>query len=457
MIKKGDIYNIKIEDLANGGDGVGRIEDGFVVFVPLTLPGDFVKVKITKKKRNFANAVMLEVLEAGPGRVKAPCSVYQKCGGCQIQHIDYEKQLEFKKNMIDEIMNRIGGFDDMLLKDVIAYKPPFRYRNKAQFPLAIINDKIQAGFYKRGSHKIVPYNDCLIQHPLINRILKESLKVLNKKNISIYDENKTEGLLRHLIIRTGVCTNQALLTFVTTSRKFPDAKNIAEEIYKRVPELKGVTQNINRENTNRIIGDKNLVLYGENTIKEYLGESQFVISPSSFFQVNSLQAERLYSQIFSMAELNGGEKVVDAFSGTGSIAIYLAKKMEKENHSIEKIYCIESSNSSVKDGEKNRKLNSLKNIEFIKGEVEKELAYLLEKNKIDLLIFDPPRRGLEDRTIEMIKKSKIEKIIYVSCNPATQARDLKKLKDYYKVEYIQPVDMFPQTYHVESIALLKKI
>ncbi|RCW82963.1 23S rRNA m(5)U-1939 methyltransferase [Halanaerobium sp. DL-01] len=456
MVKKNDIYRVKIEDLANGGDGVGRIEDNLVVFVPLTLPGDYVKIKITYKKKNFAQGELIELIESSPDRIEPPCPVFDICGGCQIQHINYKKQLEFKKNMIYDLMARIGELDNIPLKEIIPYQPPFRYRNKAQFPLTEVGEEIVAGFYQRASHSIVPYNNCLIQHPLINRILRETLEVLNKEELSVYDEKKGVGLLRHLIIRAGVCTNQALLTFVTSELEFPNSKNIAKRIFDRIPELKGVTQNINIKNTNRIMGSRNINLFGENKIKEYIGKAEFVISPSSFFQVNTLQAEKLYKQIFSMAEFNGGEKIVDAFSGTGSIAVYLAQKMKKEKNNIEKIYCIENSASAVKDGKVNIHLNSLDNIEFIEGEVEKELGKLLKDNKIDLLVFDPPRKGLEDRTVEMVKESGIEKVIYVSCNPATQARDLKNLKSDYKVEVIQPVDMFPQTYHVESVALLKK-
>ncbi|MGM0602212.1 MAG: 23S rRNA (uracil(1939)-C(5))-methyltransferase RlmD [Bacillota bacterium] len=456
MVKKGDVYKVQIGDLANGGDGVGRIEDGLVVFVPLTLPGDYVKIKITYKKKNFAYGELIELIESSPDRIEPPCSVFDRCGGCQIQHINYKTQLEFKKNMVSELMHRIGGLENIPLKEVIPYQPPFRYRNKAQFPLTVNDGKIEAGFYRRGTHSIVPYNNCLIQHPLINRILKQTLEVINEEELSIYDEKECTGLLRHLIIRAGVCTNQALLTFVTSERKFPNSKNIAEKIFVRVPELKGITQNINPENTNRILGSENLTLYGENKIRDYIGNAKFIISPASFFQVNTLQAEKLYEQIFSMAEFKGGEKIVDAFSGTGSIAIYLAQKMKKEKNNIEKIYCIENSASAVKDGKINIHLNSLDNIQFIEGEVEKELEKLLKEDQIDMLIFDPPRRGLEDRTIEMIKESGINKVIYVSCSPDTQARDLKKLKDDYHVKSIQPVDMFPQTYHIESVVLLKK-
>ncbi len=456
MVKKNDIYKIKIEDLANGGDGVGRIEDGLVVFVPLTLPGDYVKIKITYKKKNFAYGELIEILESASARVEPPCPVFDRCGGCQIQHIDYKKQLEFKENMVSELMHRIGELENIPLKEVIPYQPPFRYRNKAQFPLTVIDGKIKAGFYKRGTHSIVPYNNCQIQHPLINRILRETLAVLNQEELSVYDETKGVGLLRHLIIRAGVCTNQALLTFVTSESEFLNSKNIAKIIFDRIPELIGVTQNINTENTNRIMGSRNKTLFGANKMREYIGKTEFIISPSSFFQVNTLQAENLYEQIFSMAEFIGGEKVVDAFSGTGSIAVYLARKMKDENKDLAKIYCIENSASAVKDGRINSSLNSLDNIEFIEGEVEKELGKLLKNNKIDLLIFDPPRKGLEDKTVQMIKESGINKVIYVSCSPDTQARDLKKLKDDYKIEVIQPVDMFPQTYHVESAVLLRK-
>ncbi|MGM0498810.1 MAG: 23S rRNA (uracil(1939)-C(5))-methyltransferase RlmD [Bacillota bacterium] len=448
-MKKDEIKTLKIEDLAHGGDGVARAENGMAVFISLTLPGDLVKAKITKIKKDYAFAELIEVIEAGPGRIKAPCPVYNECGGCQLQHIDYQKELEFKKNNIKQLINRIAEIKDFKLMDVLAADDNFRYRNKAQFPLKINeNDQITAGFYKRGSHDIVPNHDCLIQHPLINRILRITLEELNKFQLSVYNEDSLQGLLRHLVIRVGSCTNQALLVMVTNGDDFIDKNLIARTLMRKIPELKGVVQNINNENTNVIFGKKDLLLAGENKITEYIGKTAYLISARSFFQVNTMQAKKLYD---TAAEYLGNDrsfKIIDAFSGTGSIALYLADKAEK-------IYAIESLESAVKDAEENAKLNNVNNIEFKKGMVEEKLPELLEKEKIESVIFDPPRKGLDEKTVNLLLSSSIEKIIYISCNPATQARDLKKLKEKYQLVKIQPVDLFPQTYHIESVALLE--
>ena len=448
-MNKGEIKIFKIDDLAHGGDGVARAENGMAVFISLTLPGDLVKAKITKIKKDYAFAKLIKVIEAGSGRIEAPCPVYNECGGCQLQHIDYQKELEFKQNNIKQLINRIAGIEKFELKDVLAADDDFRYRNKAQFPLKLDeNDQITAGFYKRGSHDIVPNHDCLIQHPLINRILRVTLEELNKFQLSVYNENTLRGLLRHLVIRVGTCTNQGLLVMVTNGDDFIDKNLIAKTLMRKIPELKGVVQNINNEDTNVIFGKEDVLLAGENKITEYIGQTAYLISARSFFQVNTMQAKKLYDTAAKYLGNDRSAKVIDAFSGTGSIALYLADKAEK-------IYAVESLESAVKDAEKNAKLNNINNVEFKEGLVEEELSELLEKEEIDSIIFDPPRKGLDEKTVDLLLASSIKKIIYISCNPATQARDLKKLKEKYNLVKIQPVDLFPQTYHIESVALLE--
>ncbi len=445
----GEIKTIKISDLAYGGDGVGKSSDGRAIFIPLTAPGDLVKAKITKIKKSYAFGELIEILKKGEARIDAPCPVYYDCGGCQLQHISYSKELELKKENIEELISRIGEIKDFKVNEAIFGVDDFRYRNKAQFPLEVDKEnKITAGFYKRGSHEVVPYHDCLIQHPLINRILKTTLKELNKFKISVYDEKSHSGLLRHLVIRVGVCTNQALLVFVTNGSYFAEKEIIAENLLKKIPELKGVVQNINQKRTNVIFGEENKVIRGRSYIREYINKIAYNISVRSFFQVNTLVAGKLYEQIKTYLGQSGKDTIIDAFSGTGSIALYLADKAKK-------IYAVESLSSAVKDGRENAVLNGIKNIEFIEGLVEEELDSIVKKDIIDTIIFDPPRKGLDKKTIKLLKKVKIKKIIYISCNPATQARDLKSLKSHYNLIEVQPVDLFPQTYHIESAALLK--
>ncbi|PUU92615.1 MAG: 23S rRNA (uracil1939-C5)-methyltransferase [Halanaerobium sp.] len=448
-MRKGEIKTFRIEDLAHGGDGVARAENGMAVFISLTLPGDLVKAKITKIKKDYAFAKLIEVVEAGEGRTKAPCPVYNECGGCQLQHINYKKELEFKKNNIKQLINRIAEIEDFKLRDVLAADDDFRYRNKAQFPLALNeDDQITAGFYKRGSHDIVPNHNCLIQHPLINRILRITLKELNKFQISVYNENTLQGLLRHLVIRVGTCTNQALLVMVTNGDDFIDKNLIARTLMRKIPELKGVVQNINNQNTNVIFGKEDILLAGENKITEYIGKTGYLISARSFFQVNTMQAQKLYDTAADYIGDDHGARVVDAFSGTGSIALYLADR-------VEKVYAVESLKAAVKDARANAELNNINNVDFELGLVEDKLPEIIERDQIDSIIFDPPRKGLDEKTIQLLLANEIKKIIYISCNPATQARDLKSLKEKYRLLEIQPVDLFPQTYHIESVALLE--
>ena len=448
-MKKGEIKNLKIEDLAHGGDGVAHADNGMAVFISLTLPGDLVKAKITKIKKDYAFAKLIEVIETGEGRIKAPCPVYNECGGCQLQHINYQKELEYKRNNINQLMKRIAEIENFKLKEVLAADDDFRYRNKAQFPLKLDeDDQITAGFYKRGSHDIVPNHNCLIQHPLINRILRITLEELNKFQLSIYNEDTLEGLLRHLVIRVGTCTNQALLVMVTNGDDFIDKNLIARTLMRKIPELKGVVQNINTQNTNVIFGKKDVLLAGENKITEYIGKTAYLISARSFFQVNTMQAQKLYDTAGNYLGDNGNNRVIDAFSGTGSIALYLADQAEK-------IYAVESLKSAVRDARANAELNNTNNVKFELDLVEDKLPELLEQDQIDTIIFDPPRKGLDQKTIKLLLENEIKKIIYISCNPATQARDLKNLKEKYKLIEIQPVDLFPQTYHIESVALLE--
>jgi 23S rRNA (uracil1939-C5)-methyltransferase len=449
ILKKGSILKLKIHDLAHGGDGVARTDSGRTVFISRTVPGDLVEAKVTKIKKNYAFANLKKIIKPAANRIEPPCPVFQTCGGCQLQQLDYQAELELKTNNIKQLVNRIGGINNFKLNPVQAAAAEFRYRNKAQFPLAINKaGKITAGFYQRGSHKVVPYHDCLIQHPLINRILKVTLAELNKAELTVYNEHTLQGLLRHLVIRVGFCTNQALLVLVTNRLEFKEKKAIARSLMKQIPELKGIMQNVNSANTNVIFGQQDLLLAGKAKIKEYIGKTVYSISARSFFQVNTMQAEKLYSKVVSYLEAASAENVIDAFSGTGSIALYLAEK-------VKQIYAIESLPQAVTDAKFNAELNQIEKIKFIQGQVEKELPALVAENEIDTIIFDPPRKGLAAETLELLKNVNIATLIYISCNPATQARDLAILKTDYNLVEIQPVDLFPQTYHLESIALLK--
>lgn len=449
---KGDIIEIKLDNLAHGGDCVGHYH-GLAVFVPEGVPGERVRVKIIDKKKNYARGEIKKVIEPVDIRVTPHCPVFTDCGGCQLQHLDYDGQLKHKKEMVSDVIRKIGGLE-LDINPIIGSDYPFAYRNKAQFPLTKNDDgEIVTGFYQKGTHKVVKHHSCSIQHPLLNRIMNKTLSILNKYQLSVYNEKTHQGLLRHLVIRAGICTNQALLILVTSKYQFPQKKEIATSIIAEVPELIGVLQNINPEKTNVILGKNTYLLQGQDYYFDYIGETKYAISPLSFFQVNTLQTKKLYDIIVEFANLKGQETVIDAYCGIGSISLYLSSKMGRGG----KMIGIEEAEDAVIDARKNAELNNINNCEFITGKVEKKLKEFLNYNICpDLVIFDPPRKGIEKSVIKTILKVLPDDIIYVSCNPATLARDLAQIKKKYIIKEIQPVDMFPHTYHIENVALMKK-
>lgn len=436
--------------MANGGDCVGHY-NGLAVFVDGGIPGERVQVKITQKKKNYVRAELIKVLDAVSTRVNPECPVFSDCGGCQLQHIDYREQLLHKEKMIKDLLERIGGLENIKINSVIAAENNLAYRNKAQFPLAEDSDgKIVSGFYQKGTHQLVAYDNCHIQHPLINRIANKAIEIANEFEISAYNEEKHKGFLRHLIVRVGVCTSQAMLIIVTNGNKFPLVKEISEKIIKEVPELVGIIQNINTRKTNVIMGNENKVQVGQDFYYDYIGDIKYAISPQSFFQVNTLQAAKLYDKVLEYAQLTGEELILDAYCGIGSISLYLSGQAKK-------VIGIEEVSEAIKDADKNAQLNGIENCEFISGKVENKLTEIINRGEeLDIIIFDPPRKGLADSVIESVLKVLPDKIIYVSCNPATLARDLKKLKEKYDIKEVQPVDMFPHTSHIESVVLLEK-
>jgi 23S rRNA (uracil1939-C5)-methyltransferase len=451
FIKKGDIINIKLEDLAYGGDCVGH-HKGLAVFVNSGVPGERVRVKITQKKKSYARGRIKKVIYSSSRRIEPGCDVYDQCGGCQIQEINYPYQLKLKKDIVGDALERIGDLEQVTINEVIGADYPWYYRNKAQFPLTEDRDgKIKSGFFGRGSHQVVTNEYCPIHHQLINRTAEKTIDILNQyQDLSVYDEKKHEGLLRHLLVRAGVCTNQATLTFVTSREKFPHLEEISELILNEVPELVGVIQNINDRRTNVILGDRMKLIAGKEKLTDYIGKLKFNISPEAFFQTNTLQTRKLYDIVVDYADLEKDEKVFDCYCGIGSIALYLAGQADK-------VYGIEINQKSVENARKNAKINKINNAKFYQGDVTNKIEELLHNNiKPDLVIFDPPRKGLKKEIIKTMLDITPEKIIYVSCNPSTLARDLKLFSTKYNVERVQPVDMFPQTFHIESVTLLKR-
>ncbi|MGM0438163.1 MAG: 23S rRNA (uracil(1939)-C(5))-methyltransferase RlmD, partial [Bacillota bacterium] len=355
--------------------------------------------------------------------------------------------------IIKDQLNKIGKLNNLNLNEVVGMDYPWHYRNKAQFPLKENEDgEIMAGFFKRRSHDIVPLDNCPIQHQLINRITTKTLDLLNQNDkLSVYDEKDHQGFLRHLIVRVGVCTNQAVLAFVTNGKGESQLKEIADKLIKEIPELIGIMQNINQNKTNVIMGEESKILKGEKRYRDYIGNKKFDISLDSFFQTNTMQTQKLYDTALNFANFNGDETLIDCYCGTGSIGLYFADK-------VKNVVGIDINQNAINDARKNKKLNDIDNAEFINGDVGENISEIINKYKDNnnVLVFDPPRKGLNDEIIEVILGNLPEKIIYISCNPSTLARDLKKLKGSYGISNLNGVDMFPQTYHIETISMLEK-
>ena len=450
-MKNSQIYTVNIDDLAYGGEGVAHPENHPVMFVRGALPGEKVKVKPYRKKKNYWRAELVEIVKPAASRVDPPCPVYEKCGGCQLQHMRYPAQLKGKKSMIVDALERIGEVENLPDFQVEGMEFPWYYRNKGQFPVGLEpgdeGESIRPGFFRSGSHELVFFSECLIQHQPINRLLQKSTEYLNEFAVEPYQENKHRGNLRHLVVRSSVCTSQLQLTFVTRKNKMKGLEEIAAGLHKDIRSLWGVYHNINPEETNVILGEENHLVSGERFITEYLGNKKFLIHPASFFQVNTLQARNLYDIIQNMALRYSADKIIDAYCGTGSIAVYIAGKAEK-------IVGIEEVPQSILAAKKNAQLNDCQDrLTFVQGRVENVLPSIDASGSI--IIVDPPRSGLSRDCVEKIMNAKPLAIIYVSCQPNTLARDIKRLKDGYFLKDLAAVDMFPQTYHVESAALLE--
>lgn len=450
MIEKNKDYTIDITGMGYEGEGVGKI-DNFTVFVQGALLGETVNVKIVKVAKNYAYGKLLEVIKASKHRKEPGCGIYKSCGGCQMQHMSYEGQLEFKTQRVKDVMERIAKLEDVVVHDTLGMKEPYRYRNKVQLPVGKVNDEIRIGFYAPRSHDIKDMDTCGIQHEVADKVVKLTREWIIKHNIEPYNELTDKGSVRHIMIRSGFKTGEVMVVIVTREEKLPYLKEFVEVMRNNIYGLKSVIQNINSKKTNVILGDKNKTLWGEGTITDYIDEFKFNISPMSFFQINPVQTEILYNKTLEYADLTGNETVFDAYCGTGTISLFLSQKAKK-------VYGVEIVPEAIEDAKKNALQNNVDNVEFLVGESEKVIPELIDKGiKADVVVVDPPRKGCERSLLEAISKMEPKKIVYVSCDPATLARDLGILKELgYRTVEIQPVDMFPQTAHVECVARIEK-
>ncbi|MGM0368960.1 MAG: 23S rRNA (uracil(1939)-C(5))-methyltransferase RlmD [Bacillota bacterium] len=448
-VSKEDIVTIRLDNIAYGGDAVGR-KDNFTIFVPQGIPGELVEIEITEVKSSYARGDIVSVLEKTEERIEPDCAVSERCGGCQIDHIDYQAQLKYKQQMVEDALEHIGKLEGIKVNSVLGMEHPFAYRNKAQLPLDVVDEKVVTGFYAAGSHDVIAHDECQIQHPVINRIARKMVEMINHYDLTIYNEETGTGLIRNLVIRIGVCTNQAQLILVTTANEIHHLDEITAELRSEIPELISIYQNINDEETNVVLGAKIKKLAGKDYIIDYIGDIKYQISPLSFFQVNTLQTKVLYDQVVECAELTGAENVLDAYCGLGSIALYVADKSKE-------VYGIEVVEEAIDLAKKNAQLNDIENCTFKTGKVREVIPDLENEFEADVVIVDPPRKGCHQSVLESFVELGPEKIIYVSCKPTSLARDLKFLTgECYSVEDVQPVDMFPQTYHIENVVKIVK-
>ena len=441
-VKLNEIYQVNIVSLNSNAQGVGRIDD-FTVFVDGALPAEVIKAKVVEVKKNYAIAELLEILESSTDRVEPRCPIYSECGGCQLQHLSYNAQLKWKRRQVVDALKRIGKID-VTVKDTIGMKEPWHYRNKMQFPVGRIKSKIQIGCFAKSSHKVIDTDFCLIQRQQNDEILQAVRKVVDKFKVSVYDEDKHRGILRHVMGRIGI--NETMLVLVTATEKLPNEKTIVRALRNELSNITSIQQNIQTQHNNVILGREIKVLYGKRTIKDKIGKLEFNISARSFFQVNTVQAEKLYQTALDFADLKGHEVVIDAFCGTGTITLFLAKHAKFA-------YGIEIVSSAIADAKLNARNNNARNVQFITGDATSILPKLGVKP--DVIVLDPPRAGCDEKFLLTIAKLKPSKVVYVSCNPATLARDLNILESNgFKTQIVQPVDMFPFTSHVEAVALV---
>ena len=450
-IKKNDIYNIKITDLGTQGEGIGKI-NGYTLFVKNTLPDEEVKTLVVKANKNYGYGKTLEIIKPSPHRINPPCSVAGKCGGCTIQHLDYETQLKLKQNKVKQNIMRIGGFNNIKVKPVIGMEEPYHYRNKAQYPVNSDKNGINIGFYSLGSHKIVNNDNCLIGSKVNSKILQTIKAFMENNNISAYNEETGKGFVRHILIREGFYTGEIMVCLIVNSNKFKYKKELLKAL-EEIENLKSIVINYNTVKSNVIMGQKCETIWGQDYITDKIGDLIFKISPLSFFQVNPVQTYKLYSKALEFANLKGNEIVIDAYCGIGSISLFLAQKAKK-------VYGIEIVPDAIENAIENAKLNNIKNAEFFAGKSEDIVPKLYNEKKIkaDVMVVDPPRKGCDESLLRLMLNMKPERIVYVSCDSATLARDLKILCESgtYNIEKVQPVDMFPHSYHVETVCLLTK-
>lgn len=462
-LTEGKEIKLTIDNLNHSGEGVGRWE-GMAVFVPFTAPGDRVRARITEVKKNYARAVITGIVEQAAERTDPACDRFGSCGGCRVQHINYGEQLVRKTELVRQSLARIGGLQDVPVKPALGMDDPWHYRNKVHFQVGYRDHRLVLGYYEEGSHRMAgsaggenslssaPDYLCLLVDRELNHLAGKIEEMLNRYGVQPFHWETGAGLLRHVLLRKGAGTGELMAVLVTGPGEWTEEKRFASELAGSVSGVKSVQRHINVKFGRQVLGGRTVTLYGDPFITDRLGELSFSLSAESFYQVNPIQTLTLYRKALEYAGLNGAETVVDAYSGVGAIALFMAGKAGK-------VAGMELVPEAVRDARVNAELNSINNIEFYEGPVEKLLPRLIRQGlKPDVVILDPPRRGCHVQVLETIAETGVPRVVYVSCDPGTLARDLGKLSgNGYVVQEVQPVDMFPHTHHVETVVLMSRM
>ena len=472
MVEKNEEFIVTIEAMGSDGEGIGRI-DGYALFVKDAVVGDKVRVKVMKAKKNYAFARLIEIIVPSEDRITPPCKIARQCGGCQVQHLKYEKQLEYKHDKVKSCLERIGGFHveeveegfeafsclpqeegkkTIAMEPVIGMEEPFYYRNKTQFPVGVNKEgKAVTGFYAARTHSIIETEECFIQAKVNDELLAIVRRFIDEFAITTYNEETHSGLVRHILTRVGYTTKEIMVCIILNGTKLPHADVLIERL-RAVEGMTSICININREKTNVILGKQCETLWGQSYITDYIGDVKFQISPLSFYQVNPIQTERLYGQALAYAALSGDEVVWDMYCGIGTISLFLAKKAKA-------VYGVEIVPQAIEDAKINAKINGITNAKFYVGAAEEVAPRLYKEEgiKADVVMVDPPRKGCDQTLLDTIVSMEAKRVVYVSCDPATLARDIKYLAEHgYEVKKARAVDMFPNSVHVESVCVLSK-
>lgn len=447
-VEKNKEYIVDIIDQGYEGEGIAKI-DNYTIFIPGAIKNEKIRILIVKVNTSHAFGKIIEILQASSARMQSDCATYQRCGGCNLRHMNYESTLKLKQEIVQNLVNKTLQ-KKIKVNETIGMEKPYHYRNKAQYPVGYDkNGNIVTGVYAARTHEIIPSNNCWIQNSISEEIAKWIIEFMKENKITPYNEKTRKGSIRHIVIKVGIHTNETMCILVVNDKKLPQEEKLVKGLLEKFNHIKTIIKNVNSKDTNVILGKENVTLYGNGFIQDKLGKYIFKISPLSFYQINPLQTEKLYQTAIEYANLNKEDVALDLYCGIGTIGIFASEK-------VKKVYGIEIIKEAIEDAKENAIKNKIKNVEFYCADVEEALDQIVTKEKVkpSVIFVDPPRKGLDQTTIQNILKYMPNRVVYISCNPSTLVRDLKILEEQYVIKKIQPVDMFPYTSHVECCSVL---